>query len=800
MHSKQNRIIMKKRLIHLPLFLIMLGLISISNILNAQVENFLVGTTTRKMLAYAPSTIVPGRPLLISMHGYNQDIAYQRTQTQWEVIAKENNFVVVYPNGINNAWDISGTRDIDFILAIIDEMYNRYGIDRERVYLSGFSMGGMMTYYAASKIADKIAAFAPVSGAGRATANSSRPIPIIHVHGTADDVASFSTVAPCLNAWIARNNCPTTAQVTTPYPEGSTLADSKSYWGPGDDSVAVVLISLAGKGHWHSIETNGVNTSKEIWDFCKNFSLGYGIAKFKAASVTDADPKQIQVTFSKPLAEQNKYEGFTVKVDGLDAEIDTVIMTDSVNLAVILINDILKDNEVHIAYNSGNVLSVYDKPLAEFADTLVDNQLYGSPPKFVELKVTDHGDTLIASFSKKMLLPADISTLALKADFNGEIDIPLISCSFLNNDSSILAFPLDDTVYADYSIVLTYSGSNIESFDGGLLKSTDYIVTNNSQGLPVQIVSATLNESAIAISLEFTKPMFMVDSQINQLTLRVNDQEVAIKEVFNILNTIRINLYSSLHYGDEISITYTPGNITAKDKGALEAFTDFVVVNTISEPTYIQLPGKIEAEDYIMEFGTDTETTSDVGGGINVGWLDADDWMVYAIENNTDITDFKISFRLATQNSGTSFDYYLDDVKIGHVAVPNTGSWQSFRSVVQDISIPKGKHYFKIVIVGGPFNINYFEVQESFVSGIKINMKDNVHIYPNPASNNIVIKSSDFKYNQIEILDMKGRSVFTSSVTYLPELQLSVNLNDGVYLLRISDGESFYTQRLEIIN
>lgn len=130
----------------------------------AQIEDIKVGTSNRKMLVYAPPQIEEDRPLLLSLHGLNQDIYYQQSQTQWETIARANNFVLVYPGGINNSWDISGTRDTDFILAIIDEMYNRYGIDRDRVYLSGFSMGGMMTYHAATKIADKIAAFAPVSG------------------------------------------------------------------------------------------------------------------------------------------------------------------------------------------------------------------------------------------------------------------------------------------------------------------------------------------------------------------------------------------------------------------------------------------------------------------------------------------------------------------------------------------------------------------------------------------------------------------------------------------------------------
>jgi hypothetical protein len=45
-----------------------------------------------------------------------------------------------------------------------------------------------------------------------------------------------------------------------------------------------------------------------------------------------------------------------------------------------------------------------------------------------------------------------------------------------------------------------------------------------------------------------------------------------------------------------------------------------------------------------------------------------------------------------------------------------------------------GKHYFKIVVITGGFNINYFDIQESFGTEIKTDRIDNVSIYPNPAS------------------------------------------------------------------
>jgi poly(3-hydroxybutyrate) depolymerase len=236
-----------------------------------------VGTTTRSMIVYVPTALPSNRPLVISMHGSGQSADYQRAQAKWEQVADTAKFLVVFPSGINNQWDISGTSDINFITAIIDTMQRRYGIDRNRVYLSGFSMGGMMTYHAATQIANKIAAFAPVSGypLWGSNYNSSRPIPIIHVHGDADDVVTYNNLGNYLNGWITRDQCPTTPQIIQPYPANkpNSIA-TRRYWGPGAERSEVVLLTLAGKGHWYSLDTaNGVHTSLEIWNFVKRFAL-----------------------------------------------------------------------------------------------------------------------------------------------------------------------------------------------------------------------------------------------------------------------------------------------------------------------------------------------------------------------------------------------------------------------------------------------------------------------------------------------------------------------------------------------
>lgn len=767
----------------------------------AQIEDFKVGTTTRKMLVYAPSGIDSNRPLLLSLHGMNQDITYQQNQTKWEEIAKANNFVLVYPGGINNSWDISGTRDTDFILAIIDEMFKRYGIDRDRVYLSGFSMGGMMTYHAMNIIADKIAAFAPVSGylMGGPNTKSSRPVPIIHTHGSADDVVVFSGVQTCLDAWITRDKCPKTAVKTKPYPANKpNSSGTKYYWGRGTDNVEIVLLRIEGAGHWHSINANGINTSQEIWDFCKNYTLAWGIPKLVLASVTNNNPKQIQVNLSLPITEADNFQGFILKIDNQLVAIDSVVLADSTQLIISVSDSIKNDNEITLSYNSGNVVSIYEKKLANFNDIVAENLLIGASPRIIELATNVNGDSLKVKFNMKMILPADISNFKLSAEFNGNKDIPILQSEFYNNDSTSLVFALEEKVYADYKLLFSFDGNNVSSSDSGLLKIfTDTPVKNNAKGLPVQINSGIAQTDGSTIVLEFSKPMAMVATQMKYFAFLVNGTKVSSKSISVDGNNIKFTMTNNLHYGDTISMSYTPGNVASADKGSLEAFSNITIENQLSIPTWYSIPGKTEAENFALQSGTDTEQTSDTGGGLNVGWIEDGDWIEYAIENKTTITDYEISFRLSAPSAGSKFDFYIDNKKVSQTVVPNTAGWQIWQSVVKTIKIEQGKHYFKIVAVTGGFNINYFNIQQSFTGINELNI-DKVVIYPNPASNQVVIKSSGFQYDKVDVIDYMGKTVLSRSQLFEPELKLPLSLANGVYIVKISKGLESKEKRIVI--
>ena len=258
---------MKKKTI-LSLLLMIGGLLPIA------ADNITVNGTSRSYNVIVPKNLGENRPLLIFCHGYNQDAGWMQNNefkndnVSMEAVCDTAKFVCVFPNGIDRAWDTGGDRDINFIKAIIEKMVTQHKIDRNRIYLGGFSMGGMLTYNAINKMSDIIAAFVSCSGPSVVTPKAGlRPIPLLHIQGTADN---FSGVQPALNPWIRHNGCSTTDKVINNY---NGFSGAKLHiWGPGNNGVEVRLLELKDKGHWICKEPQ-VYTGKEIWNFCKKYSL-----------------------------------------------------------------------------------------------------------------------------------------------------------------------------------------------------------------------------------------------------------------------------------------------------------------------------------------------------------------------------------------------------------------------------------------------------------------------------------------------------------------------------------------------
>lgn len=123
----------------------------------------------------------------------------------------------------------------------------------------------------------------------------------------------------------------------------------------------------------------------------------------------------------------------------------------------------------------------------------------------------------------------------------------------------------------------------------------------------------------------------------------------------------------------------------------------------------------VQAEDYVKMSGVGNETTADIGGGKNVGFIDAGDWMSY---DKAELVvpyagRYKVTYRLATKQAGVNFQLYDLDTGavVDTVPVPNTADWQTWASTERTIQLPEGKKRFGIKATQGTFNINWFKFE-----------------------------------------------------------------------------------------
>lgn len=247
-----------------------------------------VGTSTREMLVYVPADLPEKAPMVISMHGASQDPNYQMNQTHWNEVADTAKILVVYPQGNGNFWDISGSGDVKFIETIMKTMQKKYHVDKNRIYISGFSMGGMMTYHCMTKLGSVVAAFGPVSGIPVDYRDPVvvRKVPIMHIHGTGDDVVKwggdpnhaaggYGRIDDYVKKWAAAEGCDVNhPEVIRPYPETTAhAAATRTRYINKEDNIEVTLIALDGKGHWHSDNPNVVYSTRELWNFFKQYKL-----------------------------------------------------------------------------------------------------------------------------------------------------------------------------------------------------------------------------------------------------------------------------------------------------------------------------------------------------------------------------------------------------------------------------------------------------------------------------------------------------------------------------------------------
>ena len=232
----------------------------------------------------------------------------------------------------------------------------------------------------------------------------------------------------------------------------------------------------------------------------------------------------------------------------------------------------------------------------------------------------------------------------------------------------------------------------------------------------------------------------------------------------------------------------------------------------------VAIPGKIEAENYSAMSGVATQTTTDAGGGLNVGWIDQGDWMEYIV-NVSSAGQYTCGFRVATPYTGEAFNLLSNGTVLTTIKPSNTGNFQTWQTFSATVTLPAGQQTLRVVsTASNAFNLNWIQINKAGttaavgteVSGRAVMMSDSVataggsglRLYPNPVHDQFTISLNNDQTGRmlVQIVDGVGSVKATynfSKTSDLVQENISVaGLSAGVYFVRIQVGNKLEVKKI----
>lgn len=290
-----------------PILLLLLIIVLSSTRGFAQYDSILYNSLYRTYLVHTPLSYdgSAATPLLIAMHGGFGNAFSMENRYLISDKADSAGFIVVYPEGVKSpfgvrTWNAGGCcgyamnnniDDVGFIAALIDILAVDYNIDTMRIYATGMSNGGFMSYRLACELSGKIAAIAPVASSMNIdVCNPQRPVPVIHFHSFLDTNVPYQggigtgpsnhynpPLDSVLNVWAGFNNCTVL---------NDTIYNGNDYlyikWSDCDcNSELNFYITYDGGHSWPGAPppwmldsaSTVINANDLMWNFFSNYTL-----------------------------------------------------------------------------------------------------------------------------------------------------------------------------------------------------------------------------------------------------------------------------------------------------------------------------------------------------------------------------------------------------------------------------------------------------------------------------------------------------------------------------------------------
>lgn len=253
-------------------------------------------------------------------------------------------------------------------------------------------------------------------------------------------------------------------------------------------------------------------------------------------------------------------------------------------------------------------------------------------------------------------------------------------------------------------------------------------------------------------------------------------------------------------------ISYTPGTLQSIDGDAVAAVSN-LVVSTATINTFA-IPGQVEAEAFETNSGWTAETCTDDGGGYDMGYTDAGDYLDYRVEV-AQAGRYRFDFRLSSGNSGGGkADFQLLTTSgpstLTSFLIPYTGGWQTWVTQSQEAILPAGIQTLRLLVNKKEFNLNWMKA-ELLTATATTDLDGHAAgfaVYPNPARSRVWVEYPEPETDQVRvrILTIQGMPV-TDRLMTGGKTGLDVSaLKAGCYIVQVIDRNRIASQSMIILN
>jgi hypothetical protein len=328
----------------------------------------------------------------------------------------------------------------------------------------------------------------------------------------------------------------------------------------------------------------------------------------------------------------------------------------------------------------------------------------------------------------------------------------------------------------------------------------------NIESVPFKFLYAETSVDGNSITLTLNKLVTsdIKDVNLTDFSVLINNVPVSVNEVALVEgsdNKIVLSLAETLYYGGTIKLAYQSATILTGSE-PLTQFTNASVANKL--PVRYNLPSKIESENFFNNNGLALEACEDTGLGFDMGYSNAGDYLDYLVYVPTS-RYYAFNFRVATTNASSQLTIKAGEgstfTDVGTLTITSSGGWQTWKTVPITVYLEAGRYTLRMYVKSGAFNTNWFQVVYGTGVGINDEESSDLEIYPNPASDFVIVDLGGLiaDEHEITIFNALGQPVKRAIAKSESSINIStLDLPKGWYYVVVKGDNRLLTSKLLI--